>query len=239
MTLLLLLLLSHLLADFFLQPNRWILCRQSNGWRSPALYQHAAVHGLVVLLLLAPLGLGLQWPAIAAIIATSHLLIDGIKSRYVDSLTTFIADQVAHLLVIGLLWLSLASSHWQALLAQLGQQQQPLLLLSLLYLSCLTPASVCISKLLSRWSHQSLNERPSLLAAGQTIGYLERLLIVSLILADQFVGVGFLLAAKSIFRFGDLSKQHDRSLTEYVMLGSLASVSWALVTGIIGRSALS
>ena len=50
---------------------------------------------------------------------------------------------------------------------------------------------------------------------------------------DQFAGVGFLLAAKSVFRFGDLSASKDKKLTEYVMLGTLLSVSVTLFVGLM------
>jgi hypothetical protein len=39
--------------------------------------------------------------------------------------------------------------------------------------------------------------------------------------------VGFLIAAKSILRFG--SVKDDRALSEYVIIGTLASFGWALI----------
>ena len=63
------------------------------------------------------------------------------------------------------------------------------------------------------------------------MGYFERCLIISFILIGQFAGVGFLLAVKTIFRFGDLTKEHDMKLTEYMMLGTLLSFSSALLLG--------
>jgi len=52
-----------------------------------------------------------------------------------------------------------------------------------------------------------------------------------LILLGQFAGVGFLLAAKSVFRFGDMRRQSDRKLTEYIMLGTLFSFSFGIAIG--------
>ena len=72
----------------------------------------------------------------------------------------------------------------------------------------------------------------SLPLAGQSIGMIERVLLLSFILLDQFAGLGFLLAAKSVFRFGDLSASKDKKLTEYVMLGTLLSVSVTLFVGL-------
>ena len=63
------------------------------------------------------------------------------------------------------------------------------------------------------------------------IGILERLFVFSFILTGHFEAIGFLLAAKSIFRFGDLKEAKDRKLTEYVLIGTLLSFGIALLTG--------
>jgi hypothetical protein len=47
----------------------------------------------------------------------------------------------------------------------------------------------------------------------------------------SYEAVGFVLAAKSIFRFGELNKTNDRSMTEYVLIGSLVSV---VITTLVG-----
>ncbi|TVR27761.1 MAG: DUF3307 domain-containing protein, partial [Balneolaceae bacterium] len=39
------------------------------------------------------------------------------------------------------------------------------------------------------------------------------------------------LAAKSIFRFGDLTRSKDRKLTEYILVGTLLSFLIAIATG--------
>jgi len=63
------------------------------------------------------------------------------------------------------------------------------------------------------------------------IGYLERVLILTFTLVGSYAAVGFVLAAKSIFRFGELNKSNDRSMTEYVLIGSLVSVVITTLTG--------
>jgi len=52
-------------------------------------------------------------------------------------------------------------------------------------------------------------------------------------LTGHFEAIGFLLAAKSIFRFGDLKEAKDRKLTEYVLIGTLLSFGLALLTGLL------
>jgi hypothetical protein len=70
------------------------------------------------------------------------------------------------------------------------------------------------------------------LKAGKWIGYLERIL-VTFILTGNIEGVGFLLAAKSIFRFGELSKASEIKPTVYILIGTLASFSIAIIVGLI------
>jgi hypothetical protein len=61
---------------------------------------------------------------------------------------------------------------------------------------------------------------------GQMIGRLERLMILIMVLSQQTAAIGLLIAAKSILRFGEASR--SRRASEYVIIGTLASVVWAL-----------
>src|SRR5690606_21117868 len=54
--------------------------------------------------------------------------------------------------------------------------------------------------------------------AGRYIGYLERLLLLVFTLTGQLAAVGFLIAAKSIFRFP--AAQAERRQAEYFLLGT-------------------
>ena len=70
---------------------------------------------------------------------------------------------------------------------------------------------------------------------GATIGALERLLIVALILTGAEAAIGLVIAAKTLARFRQLD---DRPFAEYYLLGTLASVSVALLSGMLGLAAL-
>jgi hypothetical protein len=78
---------------------------------------------------------------------------------------------------------------------------------------------------------------PGLQAArvGATIGILERILIVVFVLTGSEAAIGFVVAAKTLARFRLLD---DRDFAEYYLLGTLASVAVAIVTGLVGRAAL-
>lgn len=84
---------------------------------------------------------------------------------------------------------------------------------------------------MSKWKPEK-NAEKSLENAGAYIGMLERLFIFGFIVLNQWSVIGFLLAAKSVFRFGDLSKASDRKLTEYILIGTLLSFALAIVTAL-------
>ncbi|MFT7046419.1 MAG: hypothetical protein ACJAYH_001695 [Celeribacter sp.] len=70
----------------------------------------------------------------------------------------------------------------------------------------------------------------SLPRGGMMIGILERGLIFLMFLAGQPAGIGFLIAAKSVLRFDAASKNEK---AEYVIIGTLASFSWAIAIAIL------
>lgn len=61
---------------------------------------------------------------------------------------------------------------------------------------------------------------------GRMIGYLERAIIVILVLCNQVSGVGSVLAAKSLARFKELER--DRGFAEIYLIGTLMSTAIAL-----------
>ena len=60
-------------------------------------------------------------------------------------------------------------------------------------------------------------------------GELERGLIFFLVMMDKQEAVAFLIAAKSIFRFGELKDRENRAEAEYITIGTLMSFTWGLV----------
>ena len=143
----------------------------------------------------------------------------------------FLFDQIAHIIII------IAISIWLTDNLQLTNSVMALLTNSKAlwviagYLIILNPSAVFIRMMLERITNHFSSDG-SLPLAGQSIGMLERVLMLTFILLDQFAGLGFLIAAKSVFRFGDLSASKDKKLTEYVMLGTLLSVSVTLFVGL-------
>lgn len=108
----------------------------------------------------------------------------------------------------------------------------PVLAVGLAYVAMLRPASALISTILSPWIKE-IDKSGSLANAGTLIGYLERLLILTFVLLEQWEAVGFLLTAKSILRFNEIQNAKVRSLSEYVLLGTLLSFSLSIAVGLL------
>lgn len=223
------LLLAHIVADFFLQTDK--LCRMKRGVKNKwtALSLHCFIHAALAYLFVA------QWAnwIIPTVIFATHLLTDWLKISFMkDSIRTFLTDQAIHLAVIIALWLNCAGS------ISLGKTSLTSFFsgidvwaIFIGYVLMMKPSSVFLNLLLKRWE-VGIKDK-SLPNAGKWIGYLERILILTFILTGNMEGVGFLLAAKSIFRFGDLTNAKDIKVTEYVMIGTLASFTIAIVSGFL------
>ncbi|SDM59101.1 Protein of unknown function [Franzmannia pantelleriensis] len=241
LSLLLGLVLAHLIGDFVLQPRRWVEERIRRQHRSRHLLHHVGVHAcLTAVVLLVAFRLMPGAPGLlaafagAAGVAISHWLIDLVKAKLPGKLRWFLLDQALHLLVLAAVWLIwLGSTAPLAMLLEWLVAAQTLGLI-VAYLLITRPVSIMIGLVMRRWSQQL--ETPGTLAeAGARIGMLERFLVLTLVLLDQLTAVGFLLAAKSVLRFGDLKSAQDRKLTEYVLLGTLLSVASTLALGLLLR----
>ena len=79
-----------------------------------------------------------------------------------------------------------------------------------------------------------LGAEPSgLTNGGLYIGYLERALIMLLVLMGEPTGVGFLIAAKSILRFGEVKEIGQRKMSEYIIIGTFFSFGWGLFIALL------
>ena len=70
---------------------------------------------------------------------------------------------------------------------------------------------------------------PGLKEGGKWIGILERALVFIFALSNQFAAIGFLVAAKSILRIGEVKDNSNRMEAEYIIIGTLSSILFALL----------
>jgi len=229
MIILIKLILAHLIGDFVLQPLSWVNDKNERKAKSPTLYLHALIHGLLVYVFI---GEASAWlPAICLMII--HLLID-LTKLYLQTErsknTWFALDQALHIISILLIW-KLA---YQALAGQSYTNTELKIWLYATAIVLLTNVSaLVIQMMMRRWSEIIEKfTKNSLPNAGKYIGMLERSFILLFILTNHWEAIGFLLTAKSVFRFGDLNEAKEIKLTEYVLIGTLISFGMAILTGV-------
>ena len=224
------LILAHLLGDFLLQPNSWVADKEQKKGKSKFLYFHVLILALVFIFLW---NIQLWW--IALIIGITHFLIDWAKLHYQTPKTKrtwFFVDQLLHIVVIVLLSVFYYPYlKWE----DLFNHDNLKIITAVVFLT--VPSSIIIKTLISIWTpvtvEHSKIQTESLVNAGKYIGILERLLVFVFIIVNHWEGVGFMIAAKSVFRFSDLAEAKQRKLTEYVLIGTLLSFGIAVLTGIL------
>lgn len=209
------LLFAHALADFAFQTN-WI---NANKHRPGVMLLHGAI-----VLVTAQAAIGrFDAPEIIAL-ALAHLAIDAVKTwgRFA-SLSAFLLDQAAHLSTLAVvavlapgLWASGAWAGWP--------QSLPLMALTAGLILALIAGQYAVGLLMK--PHGARIRSAGLRRGGAQIGLLERGLIFLFILTHHPIGVGFLVGAKSVLRFGTATR--DQRTAEYVIIGTLASFGWAI-----------
>jgi hypothetical protein len=223
------LLLAHLLIDFLAQSNH----KNKIFW----LAVHSLLHGLAAYLLLAAWTVWL----VPVVIAISHFLIDSGTSRLRQAtFFSFLIDQGLHGAVIT--GLAIYASQAVGLPFWLAWQNSitwPLTVLVVAALLLVPCGGTFIELLVKPFQNQltkhyrGIGRVPvkGLVDGGRIIGYLERLLILIFVLLNQYAGIGFLVAAKSIFRFGEFKDSENRMEAEYIIIGTFASFLYAIVVG--------
>jgi len=228
------LILAHLIGDFFLQPQQWVKDKEKKKLRSKWLYLHIGIH--LALMLLIVWDVSFVIPIL--IIAGIHLIIDASKILLQNNKNKrwlFFLDQVLHVATIGIVVSLFHKDNFEFAVA-FGTSE-------LLLLSCVVfltqPTSIIMRTIFSKWNISKITKgNESLKDAGKYIGVLERLLVFTFIVIGQWSAVGFLITAKSVFRFGDLTASKERKLTEYILIGTLISFGIAIATSLAYKSLL-
>jgi hypothetical protein len=228
MIVLLNLLIAHLVGDFFLQPEKWVKAKEEIKLGAWQLYLHSLLHGLLVLLLVWDINFWM-W---ALLIAFVHLIIDSFKILVQKNNTKrvlFFLDQLLHLISIYVIWLLYEGKYFSFSFLK----NEKILLLITLIIFLTKPVSFAVKIFISKWTPDTIAgvDAASLQSAGMNIGILERMLVFIFMITNEWQAVGFLLAAKSVFRFGNLQEAKDRKLTEYILIGTLLSFGIAILTG--------
>lgn len=223
-------LLVHVLFDFYFQPSKWVESKITDGFKSKYLYWHCFIYALAVSGVVFFLT-HVCWLTILSfvVIGVSHLVTDGLKKKYKDSTGYFFVDQIVHIFVLGFFV-------WQVYMKQTIEVDKKclfVLLYVLGYLIVLKPFGLTAKNIMDTFDFNP--EEKGLKDGGLWIGYIERFLLLTFVLMSYYEGIGFLLAAKSIFRFGELKNETEIKRTEYILIGTLLSFGLAICVGMLMR----
>ncbi|MDF7798238.1 DUF3307 domain-containing protein [Pontiellaceae bacterium B1224] len=218
---------AHFITDFMLQPD-WLQQRKGKLWANLIHAEFVALLGYLLLQ---------QWTAWMPVllIFAFHSGIDAVKQRCNDTSRSFCVDQSFHLVsILFVVWIC-RKLGWMADFTGKGLTW---MILIAGFAVCVPGAGFLIGKVAEKLQEENnLAEKINgLKNGGKLIGQLERALIFLLIMIGQPGGIGFLVAAKSILRFGEA--KDDQKLAEYVLIGTLLSFGLAIAAATITRSLL-
>ena len=250
---LLLSILANLSADLLLQ-SRKIAAAKDNLKPTAIILHGATVFGAILFFLH-----GYQWPTLigyAALISGTHLAIDLFKALISRAkkpgvnLIVLIMDQLLHIITVTLIWtwfdlranqdimlfyerifrVNVLTSFTGNSVNLVRLVPARFLLGAIVYLYVCSGGAVLIEKFLL-W----LRKKEEVFGVetdqtGKWIGILERLIVLSLILNNALGSVAFILTAKSIARFNELS---NRDFAEYYLIGTLSSTMLAISGGFV------
>lgn len=218
------LLTAHFLADFILQTDEDVKKKQS-----PLVFGKHIV--LVTLLSYLLVGDWNNYIILLAILLT-HSIIDLLKKAIKkDSLFIFVIDQAAHYLVILLLSFYIQNKIFQETsnlfwITIFGGDYIKLLVIVIAVIITTKFSSIIISYIIKPFQvkiFKDENNNKDEIKTGRIIGYLERIIILVLFLAELPAIVGFLITAKSILRYAEIKNEKDKVMVEYVLIGTLLS----------------
>lgn len=208
---------AHLIADFLLQPDS-LVDKKSNPFY---LIIHAAIHALISYILLQN---WTEW-LIPLLVFVFHLVIDyikEIKTGGMESAKVMVIDQALHL--TGLLLIVLYVKLTLPIIVFTGIGYKAIIVLAAFSIIVLGSGHF-IGRYMKEIFEENDMPAEGLKNGGKLIGQLERMLVLILILIGQPLGIGFLVAAKSILRF---ERSKVQLIAEYVIIGTLLSFTLAI-----------
>lgn len=228
------LLLAHFIADFLLQNKHLV---ETKKYSALPILVHSLIVGVVSFIFV-------RIFTISIFIFISHLIIDFVKNRttnyfakrvthnhfYKTEILLFIADQLLHIVVIMFLFSIFRD---RILYTSYLHIPPEFSLIGLAYIIAVCFSAVLIRLLTKPYEIEvESNNDGGLIGGGKVIGKLERFIILTMILTDNPIGIGFVLTAKSIFRFEGLK---ERKLAEYILIGTLYSFAFVIAVGYLTK----
>jgi len=226
---------AHFIGDFILQGGKEAVSKLNIF----VLLRHSFI---VAALSYAICGSWTRWE-IPIIIFVTHSALDFVKASVKKKTAyLFLVDQAAHLAVIVILALIITRENtihmfWVNLL---GNDFMKVLIILSGSIAAVKSGSILIGLAVEPFlreiaeHNRDKNQQGELLNrglknGGNMIGQLERGLMFIFVLIGHTEGLGFLIAAKSIFRFGEIKEPKYRWEAEYIIIGTLMSFSYGIL----------
>ena len=233
------------MGDFLFQPDTLSDAKCENNWY--LLLHTSIVAGLSYALC----GIWNLW-LIPVVIFVTHILLDRLKGNS-QKWQSFLLDQAGHIAIIfvlswfliiyplpnSLIFLTTRPLPIPPWLNIFGPFYSKFLVVVSVFVAAVLGGAILVQLYVDPLLQQMSNrESQGLKGAGKKIGQLERTLILIFVLVGEITAVGFLVAAKSIFRFGELKNSQKRKEAEYIIIGTLISFLIALAIGYAARIVL-
>lgn len=241
------LLLGHLLADFVFQSDGIVKKKLAGKW--PGYLAHGLIHYCTSLVLVGFLvkssALSFKTNAVLLLLVVLHLFLDMAKIRLTatglvhDGTRIYLADQFFHILTVFFAaWiLSPGVTIGQILLpiSALRSAETKWLAVPIVYVAVVFGGGYLMRYLTRNFSEGLKNNHSEKAAeqlqnAGLYIGWLERFLVMTALLLQSPATIALILTAKSIARYPEFKSER---FAEYYLIGTLLSISIALLGGII------
>jgi hypothetical protein len=232
--LLLRLIVAHIVVDYLVVPG--VRTRGSAFDRTTlrGAIEHGLVSAVVAYVFAA------RWTSwwLALVVLVGHVVSDLVNARSTPRPAVGALDQLGHLLLLTGCWLLLSGIGLSTLGGSLSRLfgDPTAWALVLAYATVILPAGWAVGAFTARWSSgldHGKDCRDGLAEGGLWIGRLERVLVVTFILLNHFEAIGFLVAAKSILRYGEVSRGASRREAEYVLVGTMMSFIVAILVGVL------
>lgn len=224
-SLLLSLLMAHVIADFYLQNDRYCAQKEEKKLKSWFLYLHSFIVGALSWVFV-PIP---DFMVFALAITFTHMAIDIVKVYCSKGLWSFIIDQLAHLAVMAVVAFKFNVTIMLPVQMMDYTEAFSMPLFILAMLACIKPTNIFIKLVLKKYQIGEAQSCDNIKNAGALIGNLERIITVIFVMIGQYEAIGFIIAAKSILRFKDT----DTAKTEYVLAGTFLSFGMALLCGLM------
>lgn len=175
------------------------------------------------------------WP-LALALTLAHAAIDDAASAN-EGLGGLLRDQGLHVVAIALFSVA-AGVELPADTLQGALRSPEIWIAAVGFVFAVFVGGVVVGRIVQPFASALAGKAGGLAHAGRLIGLLERSLIFGAIGLELGELIGFVVAAKAILRFPE-AREGSRELSEYYLVGTLASVSWAVAVAVLTRFAMS